>query len=433
MGMTRKVFCWLRRDLRLTDNHALFKALSSGYNVQLLFIFDTDIINTLPKDDPRISIIYDQLHQLQKELSFVGSSLLVRKGFPENVLRELIAQEQPVAIYANEDYEPYALKRDKKIARIAKKGNIDFLLYKDQVIFSPSEILKKNKEPYTVFTPWFNKWYAQFFSDSFSVYPSKELLENTVKSDYKIPEIHHVGFAHVQVDVNTRLPSKELLNFYEQDRDFPAKDGTSRLGVALRFGMIGIRELALHAVNHKTYLSELAWREFYMMILYYFRQVVHQSFKKKYDNIQWLNNEENFEKWKQGQTGYPLVDAGMRQLSETGYMHNRLRMLTASFLTKHLLTDWRWGEAWFAEKLHDYELASNNGGWQWAAGTGCDAAPYFRIFNPETQAKKFDSKSEFIHTYIPEIKGSGYAQPIVDHKYARQRALNQYKLALSKM
>ncbi len=432
MGLEKKAFCWLRRDLRLHDNHALYKALASGLPVQVLFIFDTRIIDSLPANDPRISIIYDQLLELEGQLKKQGSSLLIKYGDPKAIFEQIIKNERPAAIYANEDYEPYALDRDRVIQQIARENGIGFYLVKDQVIFSPKEILKPNGQPYSVFTPYFKKWHARFFQEKVAVYPSEKLFSKLVKSGNSIPVLKNIGFSHVKVQFNKTMPSKVLLDSYEKNRDFPSIDGTSRLSISLRFGMISIRELAIYARDHQTYLSELAWREFYMMILYHFPHVVTQSFKKKYDNIMWLNNEENFKKWKHGQTGYPLVDAGMRQLYETGYMHNRLRMLTASFLTKHLLTDWRRGEAWFAEKLYDYELASNNGGWQWAAGSGCDAAPYFRIFNPAVQTKKFDSEMKFIRKWVPEFDSLNYVKPVVDHKFARQRALEVFKSALNK-
>lgn len=432
MGSEEYVIFWFRRDLRLNDNHGLYKALTCGLPVQPLFIFDSEILDELPANDLRVSVIYDAIKQIHTTLKKQGSSLRIAYGDPVHIIQKIFNQHKPQAIYTNEDYEPYAQTRDKTISKLAEKNQVLFHLFKDQVITAPYEILKKDHTPYTVFTPWSKKWFAHFTPNKLDTYSSKAHLNNFCNSHYKLPDLKTIGFTHKKVLIPKQLPAQEQLTKYKQERDIPASNATTRIGVALRFGLISIRSLIKHAANYPVYLNELAWREFYMMIIYYFPDVVKNAFKKQYDRIQWRNNELEFEIWKNGQTGYPMVDAGMRELRETGYMHNRVRMVTASFLTKHLLIDWRWGEAWFARLLLDYELSSNNGGWQWAAGTGCDAAPYFRVFNPTLQAQKFDPKQNYIKKWIPELNTLDYPGPIVNHKMARQRALERYKAALGK-
>lgn len=430
MVNSKPAIFWFRRDLRLHDNHALFRALNSGYKVQLLFIFDAEIIEELPKDDKRISLIYQELKHIHETAQKYNSSLLVAHGKPVEVFEKLMADLYPVAVYTNEDYEPYAIARDEEIDRLCSDKGVIFKIFQDQVIIHPKEVLKKDGKPYTVFTPWSKKWRAAFDPESIDQYPSEELLQYLVNSTYQLPDLNDIGFRFRSIAINRKLPPGELLKNYDENRNFPAKRGTSELSAALRFGIISIRELVLHARQFPVYLNELGWREFYMMILFHFPGVVKQAFKSQYDRIQWRNNLAEFELWKHGQTGYPIVDAGMRQLNETGYMHNRVRMITASFLTKHLLVDWRWGEAYFAGQLIDYELSSNNGGWQWAAGTGCDAAPYFRVFNPTLQTEKFDPDLHYIRKWVPEFDKLNYAQPVVNHKEARLRALETYKKAL---
>jgi len=425
------VIFWFRRDLRLTDNRGLFEALNSGHKVQLLFIFDTDITDELSADDHRISLIYDQLKMLHEAVKPYNSSLLVKYGRPAEVFREVFERLKPAAVYTNEDYEPYAVERDEHIAQLCDEYSIGFEKFKDQVIVHPREVLKKDGKPYTVFTPWSKKWFAAFDAERLSIYHSEQHLQQLAQSNYELPKLDAMGFQYNPRKIQTEFPAPNLLKNYVDQRDFPAVPGTSRLSVVLRFGFISIRKLVKHAAAYDTFLNELAWREFYMMIIFHFPHVVSKSFKPQYENIRWRNNADEFARWCQGNTGYPIVDAGMRELNQTGYMHNRVRMITASFLTKHLLTDWRWGEAYFAQKLTDYELASNNGGWQWAAGSGCDAAPYFRVFNPELQTKKFDPHFSYIKKWVPEYQTSEYFEPVVEHKYARERALSAYKQGLN--
>jgi deoxyribodipyrimidine photo-lyase len=425
---------WFRRDLRLNDNSGLYYALKERGNVLPLFIFDTEILEKLTdKTDRRVSFIFDHLLNLKEKLEQNGSSLLIRYGKPADVIGNLADSFEISAIYTNYDYEPYAKRRDEEIRTLLKLKGIDFRTFKDQVIFEKNEVTKDDGKPYTIYTPYMKQWRSVFSGKHLENQPSEHLLDQCLKMepandfDYKT-----TGFSYVKPDYPSSAPDVDLISNYDKTRDIPSLNGTSRLGVHLRFGTISIRRLAEIAFEHnEVFLNELIWREFYMMILWHFPQVVDKAFKPRYDNIRWINDEKLFKAWCEGRTGYPIVDAGMRQLNETGYMHNRVRMITASFLTKHLLTDWRWGEAYFAEKLLDYELASNNGGWQWAAGSGCDAAPYFRVFNPELQTKKFDPELEYIRKWVPELDSSTYPKPIVEHKAARERALKAYKTALN--
>lgn len=432
--MPQVTIFWFRRDLRITDNRGFFNALTQHGNVLPLFIFDTEITDKLPdKSDRRIAFIYEQIVLINQAFAKKGSALLIKIGKPAAVFAELLHSYDIGAVYTNEDYEPYATVRDKKIKDLLSQNKVSFHLFKDQVIFEKAEVTKDNGNPYTVFTPYSRKWLSKLNTQHLQVYPSELHLDNLYQQaiDEKF-DLKNAGFRYQPSGIAAPSINRQLISTYNQTRDIPALDGTSRLGVHLRFGTISIRQLAAQARElNATFLNELIWREFYMMILWHFPQVVGQSFKPQYDNIRWINNEQHFAAWCQGATGYPIVDAGMRQLAQTGYMHNRVRMITASFLTKHLLTDWRWGEQWFADKLLDYELASNNGGWQWAAGTGCDAAPYFRVFNPWLQTEKFDPQQQYIRRWVSEIDSTSYPQPIVDHKTARQRALDAYKAALS--
>lgn len=418
---------WFRRDLRLDDNHAFYSALQTGLPVLPVFIFDTSILEELPQNDKRVSIIYNRIIELNTELKKFGSSIFVGYGKPLSVFSEIIDKYSVSAVFSNEDYEPYAIERDQKITALLKEKGIAFYSCTDQVLIHPEKVKKKDGTPYSIFTPWYKKWLQKIDHSTISEYPSENYLDHLFKIDNNIIDIREMGFENQEVLVNTHFPDNDLLRNYEEDRNYPAKNGTSQLSVALRFGMISIRQLVKKTFEHNVFLNELAWREFYMMILYHFPKVVTNSFKSQYENIPWRNNEDEFERWKNGETGYLIVDAGMRELYETGYMHNRVRMITAGFLTKHLLIDWRWGESWFAEKLLDYELASNNGGWQWAAGTGCDAAPYFRIFNPVTQLKKFDPEFKYVRKWVPEFDSFNYLEPIVEHKFARERSLITYK------
>jgi len=419
---------WFRRDLRLRDNTALNKALKSGSPVVPIFIFDTNILAELPKDDARFSFIYDQLFNIQKTLSEKGASLYCFHGKPLSCWKEVLNKFDVEAVYVNKDYEPYALNRDKEILSFLEKEGIAMRFFKDQVIFEEDEIVKDDGNPYTVFTPYKNKWLRNF--EKIDISPERiTSFSSFFKGRASFPSLEDLGF--VKSSIVVQPYSLEGLDFYAETRDIPSLNATSYLSPHLRFGTVSIRAI-IHQLNDAkgTFLSELVWREFFMQILYHFPHVVKHNFKSKYDRIRWINSESDFEKWKAGKTGYPMVDAGMRQLNETGYMHNRVRMIVAGFLCKHLLIDWRWGEAYFAEKLLDYELSSNNGNWQWAAGTGCDAAPYFRIFNPIEQLKKFDKDHAYIKKWILEFGTSTYPDPMIDHTFARKRALETYKKGL---
>lgn len=415
---------WFRRDLRTEDNHGWFKALQSVYPVLPVFIFDTNIINELKRDDARISFIHEQLISINRILKKHSGSIFCKKGNPEDIWKTILRSFDVQAVYANEDYEPYAINRDKIIGKILTDAGIQFHTFKDQVIFAKGEILKTDRSPYTVYTPYKNKWLEKCKHTTIEHY-DPGTNGNFFKGNYPLPALSEMGFTESKIKVmHYRL---DHLQEYEAVRNFPAMDQTSYLSPHLRFGTISIRKVVLQAMAHQSFLNEIIWREFFMQILYHFPHVVHFNFKRKYDNLDWRNKEEEFEKWKNGQTGYPIVDAGMRSLNRTGYMHNRVRMIVAGFLCKHLLIDWKWGEAFFAEKLLDYELASNNGNWQWAAGTGCDAAPYFRVFNPTVQVKKFDPDLVYVRKWVPELDTMHYPPPMVDHKTARDRALRTYR------
>lgn len=416
---------WFRRDLRLHDNTGLAKALNGAYPVLPLFIFDEQILKELPNDDPRVQFIHQQLDTINSELEKKGSGLLIRKGNPIDIWKMLFKEYQIAEIYTNRDYEPYALERDQQIQDISEQNNAQFFTFKDQVIFEKSEVVKDDGNPYTVYTPFKNKW-LQRYKDEGIPEESTNNFENLLQSTFEFPTLSKIGFQESTISV----PDYSLkgLENYEEVRDFPAVDGTSSLSTHLRFGTVSPRDMVRKALDiNATFLSELIWREFFMQILFHFPKVVENNFRSKYDGIQWRNNEEEFNRWCEGNTGYPLVDAGMRELNATGLMHNRVRMVTASFLCKHLLIDWRWGEAYFAKKLLDYDLSANNGNWQWAAGTGCDASPYFRVFNPSSQLTKFDKNLEYVRKWVPEYEGFGYPEPMVEHKSARERALSEYK------
>jgi len=419
---------WFRRDLRLKDNKGLFEALKSGVRVLPIFIFDTDIIDELPRDDSRITFIYDSLKNMHNLLENYGSALHCLKGKPHEVWHQLLNKFEIAAVFANKDYEPYALKRDKEIRILLQKNNIPFNTYKDQVIFEENEILKSDRKPYTVYTPYKNKWLSIFSNEYLESFNTLKVSGKYLKIALDFPTLSNLNFTRSNIQVKPY--QLDNLSSYTTDRNIPSMTGTSNLSPHLRFGTVSIREVISKVILNQSFLNELIWREFFMQILFHFPRVVNQNFKSKYDNIVWRNNKEEFEKWCKGQTGYPMVDAGMRELNKTGYMHNRVRMITAGFLCKHLLIDWRWGESYFAKELLDYELSSNNGNWQWAAGTGCDAAPYFRIFNPTTQLKKFDKMESYINKWIPEYGTSEYPQPIVEHKFARLRALEIYKMGI---
>ncbi|MBT8232266.1 MAG: deoxyribodipyrimidine photo-lyase [Saprospiraceae bacterium] len=432
---------WFRRDLRLHDNAGLYHALKKGKDVQCIFIFDTNILDKLEnKADPRVTFIHQAIQELKTELNDLGSDLSVYYGDPLTIWKDILAKNKIVSIYTNRDYERYANKRDESIAGLARSSNVYFNTFKDHVIFEGGEILKDDGDPYVVFTPYKRKWLAKLDSKKknklsyyFQSYPTKKYVENlnNVKESTRMIPLGEMGFQESNIPIPEKEVKQKLIKNYGDDRNYPSKEATSKLGVHFRFGTISIREKALKASKlSDVFLSELIWRDFYAQILHHFPHVEKGPFRKKYEALEWRNNEQEFEAWCKGQTGYPIVDAGMRELNTTGFMHNRVRMVTASFLTKHLLIDWRWGEAYFAEKLLDFDLASNNGGWQWAAGCGTDAAPYFRIFNPESQQKKFDKEHKYIKQWVPEWGTEQYASPIVDHKEARERCLRVYKEAL---
>ncbi|WP_124980575.1 cryptochrome/photolyase family protein [Nonlabens xiamenensis] len=431
---------WFRRDLRLDDNVGFYEALKADLPVLPIFIFDKEILDELPEDDARVTFIYEELQRMRKTLQDDhGSSLAMYHGKPATIWNQLMNDYDIQAVYTNRDYEPYAKERDETITKLLEDQNISFHSFKDQVIYEKDEIVKNDGDPYVVYTPYNNKWLEHFREDFGSgedqkFYYTNDVLGNLIKN-LRLPNLtlSDMGFRKSSIEVPEYKVTPTLIEEYEDTRDYPAIDyGTSRLGVYLRFGVVSVRKMvrkADHAKN-KTFLSELIWREFFMQILYHFPDTRKKAFKSKYDRIEWRNNEDEFDRWKNGQTGYKMVDAGMRELNETGYMHNRVRMLVASFLCKHLLIDWRWGEAYFAEKLLDYEMSSNVGNWQWAAGSGVDAAPYFRIFNPITQKDKFDKDREYINQYVPEHDTSDYPDMMVDHKEARERCLKTYKEAV---
>jgi deoxyribodipyrimidine photo-lyase len=428
--------CWFRRDLRLKDNAALYHALRSGYNVVPIFIFDKNILDKLEdKEDRRVQFIYEALHEMQTQLNDIGSSMEVYYGFPNDIFAKLIKKYSIAGVYTNHDYEAYAKERDSDVLQLLSNANITLHTYKDQVIFEKDEVLKDDGKPYSVFTPYSRKWKAALSNFYLKAYPTEKYFTNFYKQQAQtIPSLKSMGFITSQKQFPAKALSKELVKKYSEQRDYPAINGTSKLGVHLRFGTISIRQLATYARGlNETFLNELIWRDFYHMILWHFPHVGKgKAFRQEYDQIQWRNNEKEFEQWCQGNTGYPIVDAGMRELNATGYMHNRVRMIVASFLTKHLLIDWRWGEAYFAQKLLDFDLAANNGGWQWASGSGCDAAPYFRIFSPERQTEKFDKQLQYIRKWVPEFESLSYTKPIVAHEMARKRCLETYAKVLKK-
>ena len=427
---------WFRRDLRLNDNAALYHALKSEYPIIPIFIFDKNILDDLEdKKDRRVEFIREALINIQDELKRYSASLQVFYDTPQQVFNQLVKQYAVQNVFANEDYEQYAIDRDASISALLQQHNTTLKLYKDQVIFAKDEVLKDNGEPYTVFTPYSRKWLATLKPFHLKPYPTKKYFSNFYTDEpHNIPSLESIGFEKSVTGFPSQKFPVDIIKDYKNTRDIPGIHGTSRLGIHLRFGTISIRQLGSTAKElSSTYLNELIWREFYHMVLWHFPHVRKgYSFHKEMDAIQWRNNEKEFTAWCEGKTGYPIVDAGMRELNETGFMHNRVRMITASFLSKHLLIDWRWGEAYFAKKLLDYDFAPNNGGWQWSASTGCDAMPYFRIFNPTAQAKKFDKDLKYIKKWVPELDSFDYPPPIVEHTFARQRALEIYAKAARK-
>ncbi len=427
---------WFRRDLRLDDNTGLYYALKDQFPVLPLFIFDTEILDDLEdKADARVEFIYNQVSQLHQQLRGKGTSMLVKHGNPVDVYKEILEQYQVGAVFTNRDYEPYAKERDRAVEKLLKEHNIPFYTFKDHVIFEKGEIMTDAGNFYKVFTPYKRKWLDKLNAHHLETYTSGLSFENWYPTPpLSLPSLKDIGFETSDIKIPPGNINEGIIETYDETRDYPGLEkGTSRLGIHLRHGTVSIRKLVQKARDlNATFLNELIWRDFYAMILHHNPQVVDSAFKPEYDKIQWRNDEEEFERWCEGKTGYPIVDAGMRQLNSIGFMHNRVRMITASFLSKHLLIDWRWGEAYFAKKLLDYELASNNGGWQWAAGCGTDAQPYFRIFNPHSQTEKFDKDRKYIKKWVPEYDTHDYPSPMVDHKAARERCLKVYKRALGR-
>jgi deoxyribodipyrimidine photo-lyase len=420
---------WFRRDLRLEDNTALNLALSSGLPVLTLFIFDENILGELSTDDARVNFIYERLLSINKELKKHGSSVKIFIGEPVSVWGKIITQFDMANVYLNKDYEPYAIERDAQVRALLGQHGIRLFECKDQMIFEESEVVKEDGKPYTVYTPYRKKWLQQFHKSSGG---SSELSRSGhfFPCNHSFPTLAKIGFQKSPIKILDYDMAR--LDRYAATRDLPGEDSTTYLGPHLRFGTISIRQVIQQLKpEDDVFLGELIWREFFMQILSHYPKVVDQNFNARYNGIAWRNDEKEFDRWCRGETGYPLVDAGMRQLNRTGYLHNRVRMVAASFLCKHLLIDWRWGEGYFAQKLMDYELSSNNGNWQWAAGTGCDAAPYFRVFNPMIQLQKFDRDFAYVKKWLPEFGTPDYPAPIVEHQFARNRALEVYKKALT--
>jgi len=432
--MQKVVLFWFRRDLRLDDNAGLYQALKKGVPVLPIFIFDTNILDKLEdKKDGRVEFIHQTILNLNEELKELGSSIKVFHSTPENVFTELVKEYNVECVYTNHDYEPYADERDAGVKEFLIKNKIEFKTYKDQCIFEKDEVTKDDGKPYTIFTPYSRKWKLRLTDFHVKAYPNKKYFKNFIQTKpFQISSLKELGFEKSGLEFPSTAISKSIVANYKEQRDFPAIKGTSKMSLHLRFGTVSIRTLAKQALLlSETWLNELIWRDFYTMILYHFPHAAKNSFKPQYDRIEWRNNEHEFKAWCEGKTGFPIVDAGMRELNATGFMHNRVRMIVASFLVKDLLIDWRWGEAYFAQKLLDFDLSANNGGWQWAAGSGCDAAPYFRVFNPTEQTKKFDPKYEYIKKWISEFNTAKYPKPIVDHSAARLRVLSVYKDALT--
>ncbi|WP_309608132.1 deoxyribodipyrimidine photo-lyase [Flavobacterium sp.] len=423
---------WFRRDLRLDDNVGFFHALNNSENVLPIFIFDDDILSQLPKNDHRVTFIHQLLSKMQNQLQEIGKNLAIFHGKPIDIFKKIISENKIQTIYTNHDYEPYARKRDKELNNVFASHNIEFKTSKDQVIFEKSEVTKDDGLPYVVYTPYSRKWKENFSKIKLIHYNSENFLEILATHSYPFLSLEEIGFSESKIKITPYDSSKKLIDKYEETRNFPSIAGTSMVGAYLRFGAVSIRKMIGEAIksDNETFFKELIWREFFMQILWHFPHTINKSFREKYDSIVWDNNEDLFQKWCDGKTGYPFVDAGMRELNATGHMHNRVRMIVASFLCKHLLIDWRWGETYFAQKLFDYEQSSNVGNWQWAAGSGVDAAPYFRIFNPTEQIKKFDKDLKYINKWIPELETKMYPEPIVEHKFARERCLKVYKEAV---
>jgi deoxyribodipyrimidine photo-lyase len=420
---------WFRRDLRLEDNVGLFHALKEHLPVLLLYIFDSEIFDSLPSDDPRVNFIYQRLSHIQDRLESHNSGILVKRGDPLALFKALASTYTINKVYCNHEYEPYAINRDKQLQASMRTYGVDLVCFKDQVIFDPEEILKPDGSPYKVYTPYSRKWLECLKVDDYRAYNSQDLLDNIYTERFEFPELAVLGFKGSDIKVVPYELSAELIQNYASTRNYPGLDGTSKLSPHLRYGTVSIRECVRQAlpVPDKTFLKELIWRSFFIQVLWHYPESATQNFKSKYDGLEWRSDEGDFLAWCNGTTGYPLVDAGMRELNTTGYMHNRVRMVAASFLCKHLLIDWRLGEAYFAGKLLDFDLAQNVGNWQWVAGTGCDAAPYFRIFNPTEQLKKFDKSLTYVKKWVPEFQELHYPGPIIPHKEARERCLSAFR------
>lgn len=425
---------WFRRDLRLDDNHGLYKALRSGNKVLPIFIFDTNIlVQFSDKNDSRVDFIIQALETINKRIrKEYSSSIEFLYGNPLEVFKDILSRYSVDYLYFNTDYEPYSIRRDKEIKELLEEQSIKVYSFKDSVIFHKDDIIKKDSKPYTIYTPYSKLWLAEFKERKTEFYNSEDYLSNLLTYSSDKIDISRIGFKKTKLIYIPPNIDLDIIQNYEGRRDQPwIVNGTTKLGPHLRFGTISIRKLVEIAYPiSEIYLKELIWREFFMQILYHFPYVEDSCFKPKYNSIRWENNEEDFSKWCEGKTGYPIVDAGIRELNTTGFMHNRVRMIVASFLIKDLLIDWRWGEAYFANKLIDFDLAANNGNWQWSAGCGCDASPYFRIFNPTTQEKKFDPKAVYIKKWVKEYGTKDYPQPIIDHAFARERTLLRYKKSL---
>lgn len=426
---------WFRRDLRLDDNTGLYHALHAGLPVLPIFIYDTEILDKLEnKHDARVEFIHNALFEIDNELKRYHSSLLTLAGKPANVWNKLTGVYEVNEVFTNHDYEPYAIERDSEISSFLNKNGVKFTTFKDQVIFEKNEVVKPDGKPYSIYTPYSKTWRAKLSLNGIAEFPLEGLQKNFYKFSAGLLALDEIGFKKTGMSFPSKEVREDIIKNYENTRDIPSVDGTSRLSVHLRFGTVSPRRLVKQALRlNDVWLRELIWREFFMMILYHYPHSALSSFKPEYDRIEWRNSEVEFETWCKGETGFPIVDAGMRELNATGFMHNRIRMITASFLCKDLLIDWRWGERYFADKLLDYEMSSNVGNWQWAAGTGCDAAPYFRIFNPASQQEKFDPELKYVKKWVPEYGNSGYPQQIVDHKAARERTLSAYKAALNRL
>lgn len=424
---------WFRRDLRLEDNAGLYAALTSGHKVLPIFIFDTEIIHKLPSKDARIEMIHAALGKMTNAMKGNRCNVGMYLGKPKAAFESLIKKYPIKKVVTNRDYEPYASERDDQIADLLKENDIAFETHKDHVIFEKSEVSKDDGLPYKVYTPYSRKWLKRFDQEGLQHYPSENHLNQLAEVSQPEVSLQELGFEPSYIEQPQYRFDESIIRTYEATRNFPALDNTSKTGAHLRFGTLSIRKMVKKAAAEEniTFLKELIWREFFMQILWHFPHTPKQCFKPQYERIQWRNNEEEFKRWCEGNTGYPFVDAGMRELNATGFMHNRVRMLVGSFLCKHLLIDWRWGEAYFAEKLLDYEMSSNVGNWQWVAGCGVDAAPYFRIFNPTDQIKKFDKQHRYIQKWVPNYQDTNYAPPIVEHKFARERCLKTYKEALN--